>query len=179
MSRLSAPHVGWLLTRLWLLTAFLWNASPIAAADPAPLQALASDGGGQLLIITDRARHSVQVEVAASRAERERGLMDRTELEEAAGMLFLYEQEQPAETGFWMYRTRIPLDIAYLDARGTILAIAHMEPCRRTASTGCPTYPAGVPYSAALEVNSGYFAARGIAPGHRVRWASEAAARRP
>jgi len=28
-------------------------------------------------------------------------------------MLFVYDSTQPPDAGFWMYRTRIPLDIAF------------------------------------------------------------------
>jgi hypothetical protein len=31
-----------------------------------------------------------------------------------AGMLFVYDSTQPGNAGFWMYRTRIPLDIAFV-----------------------------------------------------------------
>lgn len=148
----------------------------LCLAEPARLDEGMGEGRS-LEIVSDQSRHALQVELAVTQAERERGLMDRTELAEDAGMLFLYRRVQPAYTGFWMFRTRIPLDIAFLDAGGTILAIARMEPCPHVVPRACPTYPAGVPYSAALEVNRGWFAARGIVPGDRVRWDREDTAR--
>jgi hypothetical protein len=40
-------------------------------------------------------KHPVDVEVAATRDSRTRGLMWRTELAEGTGMLFLFERDQP------------------------------------------------------------------------------------
>jgi uncharacterized membrane protein (UPF0127 family) len=111
---------------------------------------------------------TLRAEIAATAAVRSRGLMGRPRLAPDAGMLFIYPEAQPPDSGFWMYRTLIPLDIAYLDGQGDILAIRTMEPCRSALSLNCPTYPPGVPYRAALEVNSGFFARNRIAVGDRL-----------
>jgi uncharacterized protein len=110
----------------------------------------------------------LHVEIAEREDQRAFGLMERPALPADAGMIFLYREQQDADAGFWMYRTRIPLDIAFFDADGTILTIRHMDPCPHADPRGCPSYPPGVPYHGALEVNRGYFAARGIGAGHRV-----------
>lgn len=116
--------------------------------------------------------HSLTVEVARSPAQRTQGLMERRSLPDDAGMIFLFEEEQGAEEGFWMFRTRIPLDIAYLDEDGRIVAIRQMEPCASPYAEPCQLearpYAPGAPYRAALEVNRGYFERRGIRPGDRV-----------
>lgn len=83
--------------------------------------------------------------------------MERHHLAENAGMLFLYDSTQPPEAGYWMFRTRIPLDIAYLDSAGVVRAIREMQPCQSILAQGCPSYPPNVPYRYALEVNSGFF----------------------
>ena len=110
----------------------------------------------------------VQVEIAASEAERRVGLSARDTLPENEGMIFLFEEEQPGSSGFWMYRTRIPLSIAYLDADGTIVSILEMEPCTRRISLFCRRYPPRVPYSAALEMHGGFFDRHGVMVGDRV-----------
>ncbi|CAN5641165.1 DUF192 domain-containing protein [soil metagenome] len=111
---------------------------------------------------------SITVEIAEREEQRSYGLMERATLPDDAGMIFIYGSQQRADAGFWMYRTRIPLDIAFLDANGTILTILGMEPCPDMDPRGCRTYPPGVPYFSALEVNRGYLAARGIGIGDRV-----------
>lgn len=110
------------------------------------------------------------VEVARSMAERGRGLMEREHLAPDAGMLFLYDRTQPSRNGFWMYRTRIPLDIAFIDETGRILEIHRMAPCASEAAGNCPVTRPSAPYRAALEVNAGYFEARGIVSGDCVSW---------
>jgi uncharacterized protein len=122
----------------------------------------------QARIITATDTFSLRIDVAEREDQRAYGLMERTQLPDDAGMVFLYQQEQPAENGFWMWRTRIALDIAFFDGDGAIVTIRSMEPCSHADPRGCPTYPPGVPYHGALEVNRGYFAARGITTGDRI-----------
>jgi uncharacterized protein len=111
---------------------------------------------------------AIRVEIAATEQQKTLGLMERRSMPDDAGMLFLYESEQPAGGGFWMFRTRIPLDIAFMDADGVIGAIRQMAPCTSQLAAGCPTYESGVPFMAALEMNQGFFARRGIRTGDRV-----------
>jgi hypothetical protein len=108
------------------------------------------------------------VELAVKPEQHTLGLMERRQLPDSAGMLFLYDATQPDSSAYWMYRTLIPLDIAYIDSAGTIRSIRHMEPCRTMLAQGCPTYPAGAPFRAALEVNAGYFARHAVQLGDRV-----------
>jgi len=110
----------------------------------------------------------ITVEIARSSAERSRGLMDRIRLAPDAGMLFVYNDQRRADHGFWMYRTLIPLDIAYLDRDGVIGAIRQMAPCPPDQGRDCPTYQAGVPFYLALEMNLGYFQNQGVEVGDRL-----------
>lgn len=111
------------------------------------------------------------VEVARSQEQRTMGLMERRHLPDTAGMLFLYPEDQPATAGFWMFRTRIPLEIAYADSAGRIGSVRQMDPCDARLASGCPTYEPGHPYRMALEVNAGALSRRGIAAGARL-WTS-------
>lgn len=122
----------------------------------------------QACLTSDSQALPITIEVARKPAERSRGLMGRTELAQNAGMLFVYNSQRRADHGFWMYRTLIPLDIAYLDRDGTIDAIRHMEPCPSEQGRDCPTYQAGVPFYRALEMNLGYFEKQGISVGDRL-----------
>jgi len=99
----------------------------------------------------------VQVEIADTDAERQRGLMGRAALAEDAGMLFVFGQEQPLS--FWMKNTLIPLSIAYIGEGGTIVDIQDMQPLDETS------HPSAAPARYALEVNQGFFEARGVQVG--------------
>ena len=106
---------------------------------------------------------TVRIELARTRAERERGLMHRRSLPADAGMAFLYPVDSRGP--FWMKNTLIPLSAAFFDGRGRILRILRLEPC---GSDPCRLYEPGVAYRGVLEVNAGAFARWGIRPGARI-----------
>lgn len=119
-------------------------------------------------IVTGADTVVLKAEVARSAEQRTMGLMERAALAADSGMLFIYETDQPGTSGFWMYRTRIPLDIAFADSTGTINAILTMQPCTATLAAGCPSYNPDVGYRYALEVNAGFYARRGVRLGSRL-----------
>lgn len=108
----------------------------------------------------------LRVELAVRPEQKSMGLMERRRLAEDAGMLFVYDSMQAPDAGFWMYRTRIPLDIAFADSAGVIRSIRAMVPCTTEVAQGCPAYAPDVPYRYALEVNGGYFAQHRIVVGN-------------
>ncbi|MBS3803262.1 MAG: DUF192 domain-containing protein [Oleiphilaceae bacterium] len=112
-------------------------------------------------LVGDSVKVVIDIEVADSPAKRQQGLMGRKNLGTHDGMLFVYDRLQPPSTAFWMYRTHLPLDIAYIGPNDQILAINAMTPCTAGAHE-CPKYPAGVSFNKALEMNRGFFAAEGI-----------------
>jgi len=112
------------------------------------------------IINSEGERVVVEVEIADNDAERQRGLMERTALAENAGMLFVFEREQPL--AFWMRNTLIPLSVAYIDSNGRIVDIQDMEPLDETP------HPSAEPGRYALEVNQGFFAERGIEVGNEM-----------
>ncbi|TGN42039.1 DUF192 domain-containing protein [Marinobacter confluentis] len=128
----------------------------------------------QACLVSDDTRQPITIEIATSPAQRSQGLMSRPSLDADSGMLFVYRNERDPEDSFWMYRTLIPLDIAYLDQDGTIRAIHQMDPCPAEKGRNCPRYPAGVPYYYALEMNQGYFQNRGLSAGDRLLRGSSA-----
>lgn len=104
--------------------------------------------------------HRIQAEVAATDANRARGLMFRKELAPNHGMLFVFEQA--AVQCFWMRNTLLPLSIAFILDDGTITNIADMAPM--TENSHCSTAP--VRYT--LEMEQGWFAKRGITAGKKI-----------
>lgn len=69
----------------------------------------------------------VKVEIAATVSSRTRGLMFRTELNELAGMLFVFDETKPHV--FWMKNTFCSLDLIFFDDKLTVLGvIANTEP---------------------------------------------------
>jgi uncharacterized protein len=107
---------------------------------------------------------TVHVEVADTQAERARGLMGRRELQEDAGMVFVFPTD--STSAFWMKDTLIPLSIAFYDERGTIVRILDMEPCTRDL---CVLYDPEASYRGALEVNRGAFERWGVREGDVLR----------
>ncbi len=103
-----------------------------------------------------------EVEIADTPEARARGLMERTDLDEGEGMLFLFDP--PREVAFWMKNTPLPLDIIYIDARGVVLNVAE----RTTPYSETPLPSEGVA-RAVLEVNAGLSERFGIGPGTEIR----------
>lgn len=110
----------------------------------------------------------VNVEIAETSEQKGTGLMERQSLGSEEGMLFLYAADQAPSAPFYMFRTRIPLDIAFIDSAGEIVAVRQMEPCTSPYRESCERYAPGTPYRSALEVNWGFFERHGISIGDRV-----------
>lgn len=109
------------------------------------------------------------VEVAESDQERAFGLSRRPDLDPQSGMIFLFDSLRAPQEGFWMWRTRVPLDIAYVDTAGVIVSVTSMEPCADALyPEACPTYAAEGEYVWALETNRGWFEEHGVGPGDTV-----------
>lgn len=145
---------------LLLVTGLLAWAGLRPSASEVAYRTLVVEQGGQ--------SRTVEVEVAADRAAWEQGLSMRRGIAPDGGMLFVFPGEQGAGDGFWMAKTWIPLDIAYLDETGRVVKLLTMTPCLE-APPSCPTYPPGHAYHSALEVRAGWFEEHGFTEGARVR----------
>jgi uncharacterized membrane protein (UPF0127 family) len=110
----------------------------------------------------------VVVELARTDAERQRGLMGRTSLEDGTGMLFVFPRT--VSSAFWMKDTLIPLSIAFIDEQGVIVDIQDMQPLDETLH-----YPADA-YRYALEVPQGWFSRAGVVVGQHAQLPAEAVA---
>lgn len=106
------------------------------------------------------------IEIASTDQQREQGLMYRDSLGADQGMLFVFPAEAPQ--AFWMKNTRIPLDILYIGANGTIVSIAeNAQPYDETS------LPSQAPAQYVLEIPGGMCAARGIQAGDSVSWTQD------
>jgi len=125
--------------------------APFAAdAQQPPLPAMSLNAG----------IHLIHAEVANTFETRMTGLMQRKQLGANSGMLFVFADL--ARHCMWMKNTLIPLSVAFIDERGVILNIADMQPLDETSH--CAAGPARF----ALEMNQGWFAAKGIKAGARI-----------
>lgn len=114
------------------------------------------------LIITtaDGTEISVTAEIAKKAEDRNRGYMERQQIPEGTGMLFVFEKDQILS--FWMKNTPSPLSIAYIDSRGIIRDIFDMTPF----SLANVTSTRSVRY--ALEVPQGWFKKMNINTGDQI-----------
>jgi uncharacterized membrane protein (UPF0127 family) len=116
----------------------------------------------RVVFVTSAGEVTVSVEVADTPAATSRGLMFRRELPRDAGMLFVFDGEEPHQ--FWMKNTYLPLDMIFVSARLEVVGVvADAEPLNET--------PVGVgkPSKYVVEVNAGFARDRGIVPGTKVR----------
>jgi uncharacterized membrane protein (UPF0127 family) len=133
-------------------------------AEPAPTSS--EPAGSGTVRINVGSAPPLTAEVAASAGARSRGLMDRDSIPAGAGMVFVFPEATTSR--FWMYRTRVPLSIAFVNG-DRVVSTAEMQPCRSENSSDCPTYGASGPYNLAIEAAAGHFAEPGVRPGDLVR----------
>ncbi len=104
--------------------------------------------------------YRIDAEVAANDPDRQNGLMQRRTMPAHQGMLFVFTE--PRAHCMWMKNTFIPLSVAFLDEQGRIINVADMTP--HSEQSHC----AGRPARYALEMNQGWFAAKGLTAGTRI-----------
>ncbi len=114
---------------------------------------------GQAQVVVDLAAgiHRIRAEVANTYGSRAQGLMQRTSLPTNGGMLFVFDRL--AEHCMWMRNTLIPLSVAFLDEHGQLINVEEMLP--QTEDNHCAAKPAKF----ALEMNAGWFKAKGVNAG--------------
>lgn len=112
--------------------------------------------------------HAFSVEVAATPAEQEQGLMNRTSMPADHGMLFVFPDAAPVT--FWMKNTLIPLDMLFFNTAHRLVTMkTNVPPCK---ADPCREYPSGVPVRYVLELNAGTAAKLGIHKGDVITFSS-------
>jgi uncharacterized membrane protein (UPF0127 family) len=114
------------------------------------------------------------LELALDPATRQRGLSGRGAIPRSEGMLFVLPTPRPF--AMVMRDCPAPIDVAFLDAEGRVVAVYEMaaEPPRAPGESSLayesrlPIYPSGKPVQFAIETAGGRLAALGVAPGTRV-----------
>ncbi len=104
--------------------------------------------------------------LADDASERGRGLMGVTDLGDAVGMAFRFEEA--ASGVFFMYQTPTPLSIAWFAPDGSHVGSTDMEPCLDTPAGDCPLYSPGADYDLAIEVFQGGLEPLGLVAGSTV-----------
>jgi uncharacterized membrane protein (UPF0127 family) len=104
--------------------------------------------------------HVITAEAATTERTRVTGLMFRERLAPNHGMLFVFDYK--SQQCFWMRNTPLPLTIAFIEDDGTVVQLVDMAPQADTLH--CSQKPVRF----ALEMEQGWFAKRGIAPGAKI-----------
>ena len=112
------------------------------------------------IIRQDGTEFIVKAEMAIKAEDRNHGFMERKNIPDGTGMLFVFERDQILS--FWMHNTPHPLSIAYIDSKGKIRDIFDMNPY----STDSILITVSVRY--ALEVPQGWYKKNGITTGDTV-----------
>ena len=106
-----------------------------------------------------------QVELAETEAQRDQGLMNRKELAEDRGMLFIFDNN--GLYPFWMKDTLIPLDMIWIDGNNKVVFITqNVQPCK---SLICPSVFPTALARYVLEVNAGISKKIGLKIGDEVK----------
>ena len=110
------------------------------------------------------------IDVAVKPGERQQGLSGREVMAQNAGMLFVFEDEQPLT--FWMKDMRFPLDIIWIDGQCRLIDVAADVPTPppNASNDEIPRVQSPLPAQYVLELNAGEWARAGLSPGDRVEF---------
>ncbi len=137
----------------------------LSAQVAGPQLDLASFPQSRLSIRTAAGEHEFQIWTASTQQQQMQGLMFVRDLPAERGMLFV--EQRPRIATMWMKNTYIPLDLLFIDTRGTVVRIIPM-----TRPFSLDMLSSLIPVKAVLELRGGEAARRKIRVGdlavHRV-----------
>jgi uncharacterized protein len=114
-------------------------------------------------------KSSVNLQLAVTDAEMERGLMHRQDLRSNQGMLFVYKE--PRRVSFWMRNTPTPLEIGFFTNDGVLREVYPLLPFDERS---VPSKREDIQY--AMEVCAGWYDVTGVKPGDKIDLKAVAAA---
>lgn len=132
--------------------------------EPAPPPKTASD-----YFPVNVGKSTVNLQLAVTDAEMERGLMHRQDLRATQGMLFVYKE--PRRVSFWMRNTPTPLEIGFFTSDGVLREVYPLLPFDERS---VPSKREDIQY--AMEVCAGWFDVTGVKPGEKIDLKAVAAA---
>jgi uncharacterized membrane protein (UPF0127 family) len=107
-----------------------------------------------LTIVTFPNGAKISAETMRDDIELIKGMMFRESMPVNRGMLFIHPEENIFH--YWMYQTKIPLDIIWMDHDRRIVEMSlDTPPCKATAAKDCANYGGNYKSKYALEVNAG------------------------
>lgn len=115
--------------------------------------------------------HLLKVEVAATVEEKRVGLMNRKNLPENEGMMFIFSPPEPA--AFWMKNTLIPLSLAFVDENLRIVKLNDLNPPVSVVQRDPARAESDGPVLMVIEVNQGWFKKKKISLNAKVELAEK------
>jgi uncharacterized membrane protein (UPF0127 family) len=153
---------GYSVKAEWIVAAIVVALSLAGAAYYLSTHANGSVESSKVDLIGSGGTATVSVEIADTPFEQEKGLMNRTSLNESEGMLFIFGGD--TRRSFWMQNTPLPLDMIFVDSGLTIVDINHnATPYSESIFTSAK------PCKYVVEVNGGFCEAHGIAIGDKIK----------
>lgn len=128
---------------------------------PTPAWDFANTPTKNIIIVGDT---SVEIELAQTQAEEERGLMHRASLGANAGMLFAFPKVGIRE--FWNKNTFLPLDVIWIKG-DTVVGISAL-PAFDAQSNNITIIRSPYPADHVLEVNAGWAKAHSVSVGTKI-----------
>jgi uncharacterized membrane protein (UPF0127 family) len=128
-----------------------------------PAATPARDAAAVVFLLPDGGERRVEVEVARTARQIQRGMMYREHLAPHSGMLFLLRRDKIQS--FWMKNCLIPLDMIFVNGAMEVVGVVeNAEPGTTTSRR------VSRPSQFVIEVNGGWARKNGVAAGARVRF---------
>lgn len=112
-------------------------------------------------LVTATGRHRYRLEVAATPAQQQCGLMFRKSMPRKTGMVFPFDA--PRSASFWMENTPLPLDLIFVGSDSRVISIGQGRPFSRDL------IDSGGVAASVIELNQGEARRIGLKPGDLVK----------